>query len=130
MTAIIHGTWPQPLPLLTRWLNDHADATTRTQPPKDMKGHLPLILLSPAPGYTGTGYTRSPAVDIDVYAADWKTMGAVIQRIEAALFTLQGDGNQYGYVDTCELTGFAQQPHAEPGVLRCTATATLALRPQ
>ena len=97
-----------------------------------MKDHLPCVRVPPAPGGgPGADYTRTRSVDIDVYAADWKSMADITGRIEASIFRLGGRGNRYGYVDASQITEFSQIAYERAaGVLRCTATASLDMRPK
>lgn len=130
MAMMLNGLWPQPLPIVIRWLKDKAGIDASTKVPKDLRSRLPAVVASPAPGGTSDGYSRSRAVDIDVYAANWRSMDSTIGVIETALSMLQGDGNQYGYVDSSSLTSFSEVSHSVPDVIRCTATVTLSTRPQ
>lgn len=131
MVILLHGSWPPPMPIVIQWLRDMAGIDASAEVPENLSAKLPAVVVSPAPGGSMTdGYTRGRAVDIDIFAADWKSMDATIGKVETALSRLQGDGNQYGYVDSSTLTSFSEVSHSMPGVLRCTATVTLSTRPQ
>ncbi|MEO5466536.1 hypothetical protein ABJC08_02855 [Bifidobacterium adolescentis] len=130
MAITFHGSWPQPLPIVIQWLHDKAKIEATPTIPENLRKHLPAVIVSPAPGGGTDDYTRSRAVDIDIYAADWQTMDETIGKTESALASLQGDGNRYGYVDASTLTSFSEVSHSMPDVLRCTATVTLSTRPQ
>lgn len=129
---LLQGQWPHPLPLLIAWLKADADITALSRLPDDLKNHLPCAMVTPAPGGgQGEAYTRTRSVDIDVFAADWKSMADITGRIEASVFRLSGRGNQYGYVDAAALTEFSQIAYGNAvDVLRCTATASLDVRPK
>lgn len=129
---LLQGQWPHGLPLLIAWLKDKANITAVSKLPDDMANRLPLVMVSPAPdGGQGDGYTRTRSLDIDVFAADWKSMAEITGKIEAAVFRLSGDGNQYGYVDSSSITEFSQTAYERAAnVLRCTATASLSMRPK
>lgn len=129
---LLQGQWPHPLPLLIAWLKTDVNITAVSKLPDDMAKRLPLVMVTPAPGGgQGTDYTRTRSVDIDVYAADWKSMADITGRIEASIFRLSGRGNQCGYVDAATLTEFSQIAYENAaGVLRCTATASLDMRPK
>lgn len=129
---LLQGQWPHGLPLLIAWLKDKANITAVSKLTDDMANRLPLVMVSPAPGGgQGDGYTRTRSLDIDVFAADWKSMAEITGKIEAAVFRLSGDGNQYGYVDSSSITEFSQTAYERAAnVLRCTATASLSMRPK
>ena len=95
-----------------------------------MSALLPLIMISPAPSGGVDGYERQSSLDIDVYATGPDQMEPLVRELEDSLARLQGDGNRYGYADSCDLTGFSEIPGRDPSVLRWTATATLTMRPQ
>ncbi len=131
MSVRLEGSWPPPLPIVIRWLADHAGVKALTAIPENLPDSLPAVVVSPAPAGVDMGdYTRSGGVDIDVYAADWESMDVTISSVTSALASLQGDGNEYGYVDSSELTPFSAIADPDPDVLRCTATVTLSTRPQ
>lgn len=129
---LLQGQWPHPLPLLIAWLKDDVGISAVSKLPDDMKDHLPCVMVTPAPGGgQGADYTRMRSVDIDVYAADWKSMADITGRIEASIFRFGGRGNRYGYVDASQITEFSQIAYERAaGVLRCTATASLDMRPK
>lgn len=129
---LLQGQWPHPLPLLIAWLKDDVNIIAVSKLPDDMAKRLPLVMVTPAPGGgQGADYTRTRSVDIDVYAADWKSMADITGRIEASIFRLGGRGNEYGYVDASQITEFSQIAYENAsGVLRCTATASLGMRPK
>lgn len=129
---LLQGQWPHPLPLLIAWLKSDVNITAVSKLPDDMDRHLPLVMVTPAPGGgQGDDYTRTRSVDIDVYASDWKTMANLTGRIETSIFRLGGRGNQYGYVDASRITEFSQIAYEnKAGVLRCAATANLDTRPK
>lgn len=129
---LLQGQWPHPLPLLIAWLKDDVNIIAVSKLPDDMAKRLPLVMVTPAPsGGQGADYTRTRSVDIDVYTADWKSMADITGRIEASIFRLGGRGNKYGYVDASQITEFSQIAYENAsGVLRCTATASLDMRPK
>ena len=131
MALTLKGSWPAPLPIVIRWLADH-DMKVLTEVPENLSDSLPVVVVSLAPGGSldvGT-YTSAPSLDVDVFAADHDSQDELTCRLTAALSTLQGAGNQYGYVDSSTLTSFSEIADDDPTVLRCTATVTLSLRPQ
>lgn len=132
MAKRITGTWADPLAMTIHWLttDDTLHATVTATPPADMHPALPLIVCSLAPGGGIDAYTRSQPVDIDIYAADRTQAMRVMAGVEACLAVLQGTGDEYGYVDESELSGFAELPHTPPDIIRLAGTVTLAMRPQ
>ena len=84
--------------------------------------------LAPGGGYDE--YTRSQQVDIDIYAAGHAQAMRVMAGVEARLAVLQGAGDEYGYVDESELSGFAELPHTPPDIIRLAGPVPLAMRPQ
>lgn len=132
MAKRITGTWADPLAMTIHWLttDDTLHATVTATPPADMHPALPLIVCSLAPGGGIDAYTRSQPVDIDIYAADRTQAMRVMAGVEARLAVLQGTGDEYGYVDESELSGFAELPHTPPDIIRLAGTVTLAMRPQ
>ncbi|MDE5641566.1 MAG: hypothetical protein K2I40_07785 [Bifidobacterium castoris] len=131
MVKRITGTWADPLAMTIRWLtNESVHASVTASPPADMHPALPLIVCSLAPGGGYDEYTRSQPVDIDIYAADRAQAMRVMADVETRLAMLQGTGDEHGYVDASELTGFAELPHTPPDIIRLAATVTLDMRPQ
>lgn len=133
MPMRIQGRWMQPIPMLIAWIMEHTklpDITVASQPPADLRNQLPLIVVSVSPGGMIDSYTRSQAVDIDVYAESIVKASEVVEILEPCLASLQGDGNELGYVDSSTLTSFTQIDSRMGGVTRLTATITLDMRPQ
>lgn len=132
MAKRITGSWADPLAMTIHWLttDDTLHATVTATPPADMHPALPLIVCSLAPGGGIDEYTRSQPVDIDIYAVDRTQAMRVMAGVEARLAVLQGTGDECGYVDESELSGFAELPHTPPDIIRLTGTVTLAMRPQ
>lgn len=132
MVKRITGAWADPLAMTIHWLttDDTLHATVTATPPADMHTALPLIVCSLAPGGGYDEYTRSQQVDIDIYATGHAQAMRVMAGVEARLAVLQGTGDEYGYVDESELTGFAELPHTPPDIIRLAGTVTLAMRPQ
>lgn len=131
MVRRLQGQWPNPIRLLVAWIKQDLHMQAMSRLPDNVGEHLPAVILSGAPAGHMDGYTRGASVDIDVYAADWHQMAAVTGRLEASLFRLAGNGTQAGYADDTDLTSWTSRGYdRDPGVLVCTATVTLTLRPQ
>ncbi len=130
MAMPITGSFPSAIRLLRTWIEEHTGRPVWTRLPDNMSALLPLIMVSPAPSGGIDGYERQSSLDIDVYATGPEQMEPLVRELEDSLARLQGDGNRYGYADSCDLTGFSEIPGKDPSVLRWTATATLTMRPQ
>ncbi|BAQ31572.1 hypothetical protein [Bifidobacterium scardovii] len=130
MAMPITGGFPSATRLLRTWIEEHTGRPVWTRLPDNMSALLPLIMVSPAPSGGIDGYERQSSLDIDVYVTGPDQMEPLVRELEDSLASLQGDGNRYGYADSCGLTGFSEIPGRDPSVLRWTATATLTMRPQ
>lgn len=130
MALRLSGEYPQPIPLLRTWIEEHVGRAVWTQLPADSGGLLPLIMISHAPSGGVSGYELQAALDIDVYATGHEQADPLMSRIEKTIALLQGDGNRYGYVDSCSMSGFMEITATDPSILRHTATVTLTLRLQ
>lgn len=128
---LLNGQWQNPIPILVDWILNDAGYNVFTIIPANVQDSLPTVVLSGAPSGGIYGYTRDVSVDIDVYAIDWSTMAQATSEIDASIFRLAGNGNDYGYVDTTQITSWTSRDcDFNPNILRCTATVSLSLRPQ
>jgi len=60
MSVRLEGSWPPPLPIVIRWLADHAGVKALTAIPENLPDSLPAVVVSPAPSGVDMGYyTRS-----------------------------------------------------------------------
>lgn len=120
--------WPDVEKLAVAYLSAALGVRVATKLPGTLEASLPLVRVIRGPG-TDDGFTDSPLLDVEVFAATQPQASTVAEDVRQALHALAGKAVNGALVDTVSTaSGPVRVDYGNPSVERYVASYRVELR--